>query len=142
MKAKEYLQQLRKLDTVIQQKKTELANLRETLTSVSSPKISEEKVSGDNLGGAGFEDTIANIDELEQEITWELGKFVALKHKIINEIHTLDNGVYIQLLYKRYIEFKSLEQIAVEVNYSYSHIKKMHGWALLQFGNSIKDIVN
>lgn len=137
MKAKEYLQQLRKLDTVIQQKKTELANLRETLTSVSSPKISEEKVSGDNLGGAGFEDTIANIDELEQEITWELGKFVALKHRIINEIHTLDNGVYIQLLYKRYIEFKSLEEISNEMYYGYRHIKRLHGFALQKFSEKI-----
>lgn len=134
MKAKEYLQQLCKLDIVIQQKKTELVNLKESLTSISSPIISEEKVSGKNISGAGFENKIASIDELKQEIEQEIERFVTLKHKIINEIHTLDNAVYVQLLYKRYVEFKSLERIAGEMNYSYSHIKKMHRWALLYLG--------
>lgn len=66
--------------------------------------------------------------------------YVDKKNKIIGEIQTLENENYMNLLYKRYVEGKRLEVIAVEMNYNYGHTKKMHGWALLEFGEKfLKD---
>jgi hypothetical protein len=39
----------------------------------------------------------------------------------------------VELLYKRYVEFKRLEVIAVELNYTYSYIRAEHGHALQSF---------
>ena len=63
----------------------------------------------------------------------EIDYFVDLKHKVINQIQSLDNRSYAEILYKRYIEFKRLELIAVELGYSYNRIRHLHGEALKYF---------
>ena len=75
--------------------------------------------------------------ELEADISRKIERFLQLKHKIINEIQSLDNAVYVSILYKRYVEYKSLEEIAVEMNYSYRQIKRLHGLALLDFKKDV-----
>ena len=39
----------------------------------------------------------------------------------------------------RYFKGYSLMQIANEMNYSYSHIKRKHGWALEEFKRYMND---
>ena len=75
--------------------------------------------------------------ELEADISRKIERFLQLKHKIINEIQSLDNAVYVSIMYKRYVEYKSLEEIAVEMNYSYRQIKRLHGLALLDFKKDV-----
>jgi len=43
------------------------------------------------------------------------------------------NTKYLQVLYKRYVEYKSFEQIAVEMGYTYDYIRKIHIKALRNF---------
>ena len=71
-----------------------------------------------------------------------IDRFVDLKNKIISEIQGLSNPVYIQILYKKYVEAKRLEVIAVEMSYSYDHIKHAHGRALQEFGRKYQDLIN
>ncbi len=42
----------------------------------------------------------------------------------------MGNPLFVELLHKRYVEFKGLELIAIEMNYTYNHIRHMHGRAL------------
>ena len=39
----------------------------------------------------------------------------------------------IDILYKRYVQYKSLEEIAVEMSYSYTRLRHLHGRALQGF---------
>lgn len=133
MKAKEYLQQLQRLDTIINQKITEIDDLRLKVTSTGSIDYSKERVQTSPSGDAPFANMIARIADLEAEINTEIDAFVDEKHKIINEIQALKNPDYISLLYKRYVEYKSLERICVEMNFSYDYIKHLHGYALQDF---------
>lgn len=134
MKAKEYLSQLQRLDTIINQKIQERADLRAQLTSISSPDLSKDRVKGGKLPGeSGFADRIVKLLSLEEEIDRDTDAFIDLKHKIIGQIHNLSDAKYIKLLYKRYVEFKRLEVISVEMNYTYQYTKELHGYALQEF---------
>ena len=85
----------------------------------------------------GSEMCIRDSIDLEAEINAEIDRFVDEKHKIINQIQGLKNSDYISLLFKRYVEFKSLERICVEMNFSYDYIKHLHGYALKDFEDKI-----
>lgn len=137
MKAKEYLQQLQRLDTVINQKIKEVHDLRLQAQSGGGIDYSKERVQASPSGDAPFVKPICRIIDLEAEINAEIDKFVDEKHKIINQIQGLKNSDYISLLFKRYVEFKSLERICVEMNFSYDYIKHLHGYALKEFEDKI-----
>ena len=132
MTAKQYLNRIRILDIKINNKISELSMLKSKSTSLQAVVINDDKVQTspvlDRLGN-----DVSEILELEEEIRQEIKRYNELKHKIINEIHSLNNRLYIEILYKRYVEFKSLEEIAVEMNYSYDRVRHLHGYALIEF---------
>lgn len=137
MRAKEYLQQLQRLDTLINQRIKELYNLRVMLTNIGSFDYSKDRVQTSSSGDAPFVKTIGKIVELEEEINREIDNFIDEKHKIINQIQSLKNSKYIDILYKHYVEMKHLEIIAVDMNFSYNYIKHLHGCALKDFENKV-----
>ena len=131
MTAKEYLQQLKRLDTVINKKIQELSELR-TMSTVGSFEY-KERVQSSTSQDAPFVKIVNKIIELEEEINNEINKFIDKKHMIINQILTLNDSKYIELLYKKYVEFKKLEVIAIEMNYTYQYTRSLHGYALQEF---------
>lgn len=127
---KEYLRQLRTAEIKIEQKEEELERLKSSLESISTGTDSErvqttprDKVSED----------VPQMVDLKREIESDIKALLILKNKIINEIQSMDNPVYIDILYKRYVQYKSLEEIAVEMSYSYRQILRLHGLALQEF---------
>lgn len=142
MKAKEYLQQLQRLDTVINQKIKEVDDLRLKSRSVGSIDYSKERVQTSPSGDAPFVKLIGRIIDLEQEINAEIDAFVDDKHKIINQIQGLKNRKYIEILYKRYVEFKRLEVVAVEMNFTYQYVVELHGYALKDFQTTYENLLN
>ncbi|MCD8160924.1 MAG: DUF1492 domain-containing protein [Clostridiales bacterium] len=133
MTAKEYLNQLRHLDNRINQQLRELADLRTTATSIGSMDYSKTRVQSGGGGHAAYTDIVHHIAALEAEINAEVDRYIDEKHTIIRQIQTLKNPAYVEILYKRYVEYKRLEEIAVEMNYSYDHVRRLHGWALQDF---------
>lgn len=133
MKAKEYLQQLQRLDSLINQRIKELCDLRVMLTNIGSFDYSKDRVQTSSSGDAQFVKTIGKIVELEEEINREINNFIDEKHKIINQIQTLQNPKHIDILYKHYVEFKRLEIVAIEMNYTYQYVVLLHGYALKEF---------
>lgn len=127
---KEYLRQLRTAEIKIEQKEEELERLKSSLESISTGTDGErvqttprDKVSED----------VPQMVDLKREIESDIKELLILKNKIINEIQSMDNPVYINILCKRYVQYKSLEEIAVEMSYSYHWIKHLHGIALQEF---------
>lgn len=140
MKAKEYLQQLQRLDTVINQKIKELDGLRAALFNIGSIDYSKERVQISCSGGAPFVNLTGRILDLEAEIDKEIDGFVNKKHQIINQIQGLSNATHIQVLFKRYVEFKRLEVVAVEMGYTYQYTRDLHGNALRNFERSYTNL--
>lgn len=48
----------------------------------------------------------------------------------LSSIEGIDNGNYRDILYKRYAEYKSFEQISIELGYVYNYTCNLHGEAL------------
>ncbi len=135
MEAKEYLKQLKLLNVKIDNKQKELDDLRLMAQSTGGIDYSSERVQT-SLARDSLEKKVIRYVCLEQEINDEIDKYVDLKHKIINEIHTLTNPIYIEVLYMHYVEFKRLQEIAVEMNYSYQYVRELHGHALQEFSTT------
>ena len=99
MTAKEYLQQLHKADVIINQRIQEKADLRARLSSIGSFDYSKERVQTSLPEGAGYERQIARIIDLEEEIDSLIDDYLDLKHKIIGQLHDLNNTDQIRVLY-------------------------------------------
>lgn len=131
---KEYLRQLRRLEICIEQRQEELNRLRELIgcNAIDYGERVQTSPSADSIPNE-----VIRRAELEADISRKIERFLQLKHKIINEIQSLDNAVYVSILYKRYVEYKSLDEIAEKMNYSYVHMKRLHGYALQKFKTSV-----
>ncbi len=137
MKAREYLEQLQKMDVAINQNIAwlyELKNIRKELKGVN---YTSQKVKTSKSNRADFEKTLLIIMDMEQNINDSIDKFVDQKNEIIKQIQSLDNHKYVQVLYKKYVEYKRLEEIAIEMYYSYQYIKEIHKKALQEFKKNI-----
>lgn len=132
VKAKEYLKQVKLLDVKIRQKKIELAGLKEDATCTGAFDYSAEKVQT-SAKADSMSNKVAKYVDLEKEIHEDIERFTELKHKVIGQIHMLDDITYMEILFKKYIEYKTLKDIAVEMKYSYGRTKHIHGFALEAF---------
>lgn len=84
-------------------------------------------------GGQGrnqLEDAVCAIDELEQELSGRIMESIAVRKEIAAAIDAVQNPVYRDVLRRKYIDDNTLEKIAVDLNYSYVHVCRLHGWAL------------
>lgn len=136
MTAKQYLGQIRSLDIKIRQRKREIEELKLSATCTGSISAQGEKVqtsaSGDKLLNA-----VARYVDLEAETQGMIDAMQKRRHDIIAEIQSLEDSRYIEILYKRYVEFKSFEFIACEMHYNYTWICELHGKALKAFETSL-----
>lgn len=140
MKAKEYLQKLQRLDTIIHQKLKEIDNLKSMSMSVGSFDYSKDKVQISPNNDAPYVKTINKMCDLQDEINREIDQFVDERHKIINQIQGLSDSRYIDILFKHYVEYKKFETISVEIDLSYQYIIELHGHALQEFEKTYKSI--
>ena len=114
---------------------SQIKDLRDRLTSISCPM--GEKVQS-TKDPDKFTDPVSKIIELEQEINEDIDKLIDMKCVARKMIEQLDNEVEKLVLYKRYFENKSFEQISVEMNYSWRQIHRLHGSALQNFAKVYK----
>lgn len=87
---------------------------------------------GDKLGAA-----VARILDAESRVSDELEMLEATEREIVNTINDVQDGTLSTLLYERYINGKTWEQIAVLMNYTYRRVTQLHGKAL----NAVKDFL-
>lgn len=127
---KEYLRQIRLFDICIRQKEAELAAMRSEIESMSAA-VTGERVQ--TSAKDKMSEKVSHIVDLEAMIIQDKEKFLRMKDRIINEIQSLDDSVYVDILYKRYVEYMRLEEIAVKMNYSYDRARHLHGLALEEF---------
>lgn len=133
MTAKEQLKQIKRLDTHINHKMKELEQYKNSILAVKGLDYSADKIQVSQKSDAPFVNALVKLTEMSQKIDSQIDEFVDLKHKIIEKIHKLDDIRYAEILFARYVEYKSFEQIAVDMAYSYEYVLKLHGNALIAF---------
>ena len=131
MTTKDYLSQIGRLNRMINNKLIEIQQLRVMATNVSAVSNEEKVQSTPNFDKMGA--TFAKIEEMEEKLDSLIDDFIDKKNHIIAQIDGIDNELSYVILFSRYIERKSLEKIATELNYSYKSINRYHGAALKEF---------
>lgn len=121
--AKAYLRQLKTLNDLINDKQEEIDMLFSQITKIT-PTLQLVAVSGggskDNIG-----DGVAKLEILRSEISAEIDKYVSLKREINSVIESVRNEKYQTVLTKRYVLFKTWEQIACEMDCTYQWVNKL-----------------
>lgn len=125
---KKYLSQVYNLNCRIENKKSERDQLRELAMSVSSFSNRERVQTSGSQDKMG--DTVAKILDLETEITASIVEYLGKKEEVIRTIESVENINMYNLLYKRYVDGKTLTTIADEMGFSEDYIKHLHGDAL------------
>lgn len=131
MNVKQYLRQVWRLDNTVNAKLEQLELLKSLVTKVTSTLVDDrvqESKSHDKISKL-----ICKMVDLEKEITNDIDKLVDLKREIMHKIDSIPNEDYKILLTLRYLNFKTWEQIAVEMNYDYRWIHRLHAKALTAF---------
>ena len=131
MDTKQYLQQISRLDRMIQNKLSEISQLRELAMSVSAVKNEERVQTTPNFDKIGT--AYCKIEAMEEKLDKLIDEFVNKKNLIISQIDKIENEAYYEILFARYIEKKTFEKIADEMNYSFRNTTRLHGRALREF---------
>lgn len=126
--AKRYLQQIRLYDSRINTKLEELRRLNEMVLRIT-PTLKDD-VSSSGGSQDKFADTMAKIVDLQAEINRDIDRFVDAKQEIGGTFDKLSDPDQLQVLHKRYAQYKTWEQIACDMNMSYRNVCYIHGKAL------------
>ena len=126
MTAKEYLNQIREKDAAINRMIRQKENLKGMLYTIGSPDTGE-KVQTSKSGSSRYEELFAKISEKEDEINNKIDDLVGLKIRICEQINELPDDVHISVLYERYVELKSWNQISDDMNYNVRYLFHIHG---------------
>lgn len=128
MTAKEYLTQVVRADRMIDNKLHEIQELRRMSVTITSV-LKDDVVSGGGGSGDKVGVMVSKIIDMENELDREIDKLVDLKREVMSVIDQLET-TKCEILYKRYLQNKTWEKIAVETGYSYVWVCKLHGRAL------------
>lgn len=131
MTTKSYLEQIERLDRMIQNKLSEIEQLKHIATSITiAPKELNVQTSPDKdrMGGA-----IAKLIDLENEADKLIEDYIEKRKYIIKQIERLSDTNMYHVLFERYVSRKDLNVVAVDMGYSFKQVCRIHGNALAEF---------
>lgn len=131
MTTKSYLSQIERLDRMIQNKLSEIYQLKTMACSVTVSNDSERVQTSSDKDRLGS--TVAKIVDLEKETDRLVDRFVDLKKEIMSIISMIKSERHREILFKKYLEQKSLYEIAEELGMTDRGCKKAHKRALEEF---------
>lgn len=125
--AKKYLKRVEKIDFMIQNKISELKQWKTIALSVTG------RADGQRVQSSGSNQKMANAVEkcidIENEINLLIDKLYNEKQEVIGTIEKLNATEY-DLLYKVYIQHRSLQEVSDEFGKTYTWVTTVHGRAL------------
>lgn len=131
MTTKDYLNQISRFNRMINNKLTEISQFKEIACSIAAIKNEERVQSSSDPDKIGS--TYAKIDEMERNLDKMIDQYIDKKNLIISQIDSIEDEDCYNILFSRYIEKKTFEVIAAEMNYSWRQIIRLHGKALMMF---------
>jgi len=126
--AKEYLSQAYRIDQRINSKLEQVATLREL--AVKATSTLSDMPHNHMRNASSMENIICKIVGLEDEINTDIDRLVDLKREISGVINSVEKPEYHLLLELRYQNYKTWEEIAEMMDYSWRNIHYIHAKAL------------
>ena len=136
MDAKKFLNEPKRLDVLIRNKLIELSRWKELALSITA------NMGGERVQSSGSQqkmaDRINKYLDYEKEIDEMVDRLIDKKKEVVEVIEEIENPDYLDLIHRKYIQYKTLEQIAKETGRSYDAIKTAHGRALEEVRKILK----
>lgn len=120
VEAKEFLRQVEKLDVRIKNKLIEQQQWRDIALGITA-NMEGERVQSSG-GKSKMADAVDRCVDMEAEINSLIDELINLKKEVIQTIERLYSPIEYDVLHKRFIQYKTLQEIADEY-------KKDYGWA-------------
>lgn len=127
MEAKQFLNQLKKLDKMIENKLAEKARWK-TMATGTTAQIGGERVQSSG-SKQKMADAVSRYVDIEREIDEQIDKLVDTRQEVISVIEKLNTTEY-DLLHKVYVQYLSLYEVADMYGNTYSWATTVHGRAL------------
>lgn len=140
VQAKSYLKEIEKADKIIKNKVTELEQLRELSTSITvnfNSDVVQTSCDADKIGSI-----VGQIIDKENDLKLIVDEYISKRQERIAVIEELKDPVEYDIIHKRYVQMKTLDEIAIELGYSYVWICKKHNSALLNIQKTRKQKEN
>ena len=122
--AKQYLNRVRRIDKEIEALLRLVQRTRESLETVTQNYDSDGAQSTKNPH------KYDRLVELESLVDAKIDEQISLKAEILNTIMQLEDRRQRLVLMEYYVEMKTWEQVAVDLNYAWRHVMRLHGMAL------------
>lgn len=124
MDAKEYLNQVKKLDLQIRNKLIEKQQWKDIALGITA------NMDGERVQSSGAKskmaDAINKCVDMEAEIDMLVDKLIDTKKDVIQVLETVNNPTWYDLLHRKYIQDKNYLDIADDFNKSYDWVKVNH----------------
>ena len=133
MNAKEYLMQYKRTATRLKVLEAEIRAMRTEAESISIKLDGMPK--GSNKGT--WENIAVTLADRETEYQREYADLWKLRMQIIETLGKLSSK-HQQLLYSKYIQGKTWEHIAVDMDITWRHCYRLHGSALVELDKVLK----
>ena len=130
MTAKEYLNQARHLDALINCRLREIDYWRDLSSSVSGTRFDGMPHSPNRPTEAPFVRCLEKIDEIQRSVEEKITYLVRLKEEINTAIDKLENRDEQLVLRYRYLDDCTWEEISRMLNVSLRTVHRIHGSAL------------
>ena len=131
MTTREYLNQIHKINLMIEAKLDEINHLRDMVCRISVPMNGEKVKSSSDPDK--LTNTVAKIIKLEKEIDKNVEQLVLLRKKIISQIDAISDPLYYSFLTYRYVQQLSTKEIFSKMNIGKTAMFKIQKNALLEF---------
>jgi len=128
MTAKEYLAQVRLIDTRINNKLAQVSELRELAAKTTS--VLSDMPRGDSPNQQSMEGIIVKIVDMENEVNDDIDGLIDLKREIQQTIQRVRTPAYQALLEMRYLGNMTWESIAEAAGYDIRSAYRAHRGAL------------
>ena len=132
MQVETYLKQGLMLDKRINYHLKELSELRADACNIAAPAIGKEKVKSSPSGDAPFVKALMRVEELQEKINREIDTLVDLRNQIEEVINQVKEDNQRMLLYYKYRQGLSNEQISRMLSIGRSTLFRWHADAIKQ----------
>ena len=140
MTAKYYLSELSEMREGIQLEKELRQEYLDMATSIAAP-IKEIRVQTSRSDNGKVERYGTLVADIDMKIERDEQKYYQHQFLIVNQIRALHNVYYIQVLFKVYVKFRNIKQVADEMKMSYPYVRDLHKKALAEFGKVHADVI-
>lgn len=124
MTAQQRLEDIRKLDELINAKLAERTRLRELATATTAKPMDGMPFTNTGTVNQKIQDIVIKLVMLEEETNALIDRYIDEKQEIVRVIEMLPEREY-GVIHRYYIQGMTWEQVAEDVDYSVTHVRRI-----------------